>query len=148
MDHYSFAIIIALLSLLLTGIILGALIYYRRKAASLSRKLAVALEKLATAHSDLQNMDQRYKETVEFQKNLSEAELTTRLQQPRLSTQHSLGRVSAPERYLYIRSLAQNGMDAKEIAAILSISTQEAEQLVNLSRLAQTPTAGTTSLEL
>jgi len=147
MDHYSFAIIIALLALFLTCITLGASIYYRRKAASLSRKLSVALEKLATAHADLQNKDQRYKETVEFQKNLSEAELTTRLQQPRLTAQHSLGRVSAPERYLYIRSLAQNGMNAKEIATILSISTQEAEQLVNLARLAQTPTADTTSLD-
>jgi len=148
MDHYSFAIIIALLALFLTCIALGASIYYRRKAVSLSRKLSVALEKLATAHSDLQDMDQRFKETVEFQKNLSEAELTTRLQQPRLAAQHNLARVSAPERYLYVRSLAQNGMNAKEIATILSISTQEAEQLVNLARLAQTPTAGTTSLDL
>jgi len=148
MDNYSFAIIIALLALALTCISLGVSIHYRRKSASLSKKLAVALEKLAKAHSDLQEMDQRYKETVEFQKNLSDAELTTRLQQPRLSAQRSLSKTNAPERYLYVRSLAQNGMSAKEIAAILSISTQEAEQLVNLSRLAQSPTTNTKSPEL
>jgi len=148
MDHDSFAIIIALLALFLACFTVGVAIYYRRKTTTLSKKLAIALEKLATAHASLQEMDERYKKTIEFQKNLSEAELTTRLQQPRLAAQHSLGRVSAPERYLYVRSLAQNGMDAKEIAAILSISTQEAEQLVNLSRLAQTSTASTTSLEL
>ncbi|SHO50747.1 hypothetical protein [Desulfopila aestuarii] len=148
MDNDSFAIIIALLALFLTCLAFGLSVYYRRKAATLSRKLSVALEKLAVAHAELQDLDQRYQETVEFQKNLSEAELTTRLQQPRLSAQHVLGQVNAPERYLYVRSLAQNGMDAKEIASILSISTQEAEQLVNLSRLAQVPANNTNSLEL
>lgn len=147
MDNESFSIIIALLALLLSCLTFAVAVYYRRKAAKHSHKLSVALEKLAAAHADMQTLEERYKETLEFKKNLSEAELTTRLQQPRLSAQHGLGRSGAPERYLYVRSLAQNGMEAKEIATILSISTHEAEQLVNLSRLAQPPTASGDSLD-
>ena len=134
MESNSYSLIITLFILLVALVTTGLAIHYSRKAAKLSTKLSGALEKLANAHNEMQQLEQRYQETLLFQKNLNEAELTTRLQQPRLSAQH--GRhSSAPERYLYVRSLAQSGMEAEEIATILSISTQEAEQLVNLSRL-------------
>lgn len=139
MEQISFTIIVALLALLLSCLTLALAIVYRRRAAKLSRELTISLEKLATAHADIQLLEQRYQDNLAFQKTLSDAEITTRLQQPRLSAAHGYSQISAPERYLYIRSLAQNGMGAKEIAAILSISSHEAEQLVNLSRLANTP---------
>lgn len=136
MDHNTFAIIVALSALLLTSLALALAIYYRRKNAKLAGELSQALEKLALAHADMQELQQRHQDSLDFQKNLTAAELTTRLQQPRLSAQHGYAHVTAPERYLYVRSLAQNGMSAREISDILAISTQEAEQLVNLARLA------------
>lgn len=140
MENFSFSTIVALLALLLTCLSLLVALRHRKKAARLSVELTQALEKLAAAHQDMQALQHRYQDSLEFQKNLSEAELTTRLQQPRLSAQHGYSRKAAPERYLYVRSLAQNGMSAEEISSVLSISTQEAEQLVNLSRLASLST--------
>lgn len=136
MENFSFSTIIALLALPLTCLSAGLALRYRGKAARKSAELSQALEKLAAAHLDMQALQQRYQDSLEFQKNLNEAELTTRLQQPRLAVRHGYSRKAAPERYLYVRSLAQNGMSAEEISSVLSISTQEAEQLVNLSRLA------------
>jgi len=43
----------------------------------------------------------------------------------------------APNRYRHVASLAQQGMDAEQIAEILHISVAEASQLMSLSRLAQ-----------
>ncbi|MFO7831294.1 MAG: hypothetical protein R6V18_04860 [Desulfuromonadaceae bacterium] len=43
----------------------------------------------------------------------------------------------APNRYRHVASLAQQGMDAEQIAEILHISTAEASQLMSLSRIAQ-----------
>lgn len=140
MENFSFSTIVALLALLLTSLSLVLARRYRKKAAKVAAELSQALEKLAAAHLDMQALQQRYQDSLEFQKNLSEAEITTRLQQPRLSVQHGYDRKSAPERYLYVRSLAQTGMSAEEISSVLSISTQEAEQLVNLSRLASLST--------
>ena len=139
MVNDSLFIFLLLLTLLLTCLTFGLAIHYRRKADTLSRKLRVALEKLASAHEEMQEREQREQESQAFQKNLTEAELTTRLQQPRLTGRHQYDRVNVPERYHYVRSLAEKGMEASEIAAILSISTREAEQLVNLSRLASGP---------
>ncbi|MFV0436169.1 MAG: hypothetical protein ACK5PS_02060 [Desulfopila sp.] len=130
---------IALVATLSALFALGLAVYYRRQSSRLSAKLSTALEKLATAHRDVQQMEARYEEISTFNNNLNEAELTTRLQRSRLSAQHGSNQTSAPERYLYLRSLAESGMGADEIAAILSISTQEAEQLVKLSSLASGP---------
>ncbi|MFN2257966.1 MAG: hypothetical protein ABR516_05760 [Desulfuromonadaceae bacterium] len=44
----------------------------------------------------------------------------------------------APNRYRHVASLAQQGMDAEQIAEILHISVAEASQLMSLSRLAST----------
>lgn len=124
------------MALLLTAIAISLAIYYRRNASKKAKELSIMLEKLAIAHAEMQALQQRYQDSLEFQKSLNEAEITTRLQQPRLSAQQGYSRSGPPERYLYVRSLAQNGMSAEEISSILSISTQEAEQLVNLSKLA------------
>lgn len=140
MDVHSFTTIVTFLSLLLTCFMLFMAVQYRKKAQKMAYELSLALEKLAIAHTDMQALQERYQDSLEFQKSLNEAEITTRLQQPRLSAQHGYNRSGPPERYLYVRSLAQNGMSAEEIASILSISTQEAEQLVNLSKLASIAT--------
>lgn len=43
----------------------------------------------------------------------------------------------APERYSYVASLLDHGMDAGEIADILKISPTETEQLIKLSKVAR-----------
>jgi hypothetical protein len=135
MFQFSFSTVVALASSLLTCLAFILVMHFRKKASRLTNDLDKIQEKLAVTHTDLQALQQRYQDSLDFQKNLSEAELTTRLQQPRLSAQHGHSRITAPERYLYVRSLAQNGMGAEEIASVLSISVPEAEQLVNLAKL-------------
>lgn len=72
-----------------------------------------------------------------FDDNLRAAELTTRLQQPRLTMQQSGYVPAAPERYRYIQPMAEKGMSAHEIASMLSMSLHEATQLVTLARVAR-----------
>jgi len=72
-----------------------------------------------------------------FDDNLRAAELTTRLQQPRLTMQQGCYIPAAPERYRYIQPMAEKGMNAHEIASMLSISLHEATQLVTLTRMAR-----------
>jgi hypothetical protein len=136
MDFISLNTFITSVALFLVVLVFRRALYFRRKAALLETSNEDLQQKLTAATTDLQALQKKYQESLDFQKNLSEAEITTRLQQPRLSIQLGHSRSEAPERYLYVRSLAQNGMSAEEIASVLSISTQEAEQLVNLSKLA------------
>ena len=72
-----------------------------------------------------------------FDDNLRAAELTTRLQQPRLTMQQSGYVPAAPERYRYIQPMAEKGLSAQEIASMLSMSLHEATQLVTLTRVAR-----------
>ena len=40
-----------------------------------------------------------------------------------------------PERYRYIRAMARQGMNATQIATILQVGEEEAEQIIRLARL-------------
>jgi hypothetical protein len=42
-----------------------------------------------------------------------------------------------PERYRYIQSMTEKGLNAQDIAAMISISLHEATQLVTLTRMAR-----------
>lgn len=119
-------------------LLLALIVRFWRLTGRLRRQLAEALANQQSAEQSLRLLEQQYSQNLEFQKSLSEAELTTRLQRSRLASQHGRDLTSTPERYGYIRSLAAKGMSAGEIAAILSISSQEAEQLVKLSQLGKT----------
>jgi hypothetical protein len=70
-----------------------------------------------------------------FAADLDQAELTTRLQYPRLRDYGAIAERTAPERYRYAHRLSQSGMEAEQIASMLTISQHEAKQLVYLSRL-------------
>lgn len=120
-------------------LVLCLIFLFRRKNNRLSAKLLSTENNLRTTQQELLELRQKLDSTIEFQKSLHEAEITTRLQQPRLAVQHADSSVRAPERYQYIQSLSEKGMGAEEIAHILSISAQEATQLVTLSRLVATP---------
>jgi len=73
---------------------------------------------------------------VFFKENLRSAEITTKLQQSRLTVQQSSNFASAPERYRYILSLLEMGLNAKDIASTLSMSLDETTQIIALIRIA------------
>ncbi len=88
-----------------------------------------------------QKLKQNQQKNSAFQKTLNNAELTTQLQSPRLQNetlpQQGLKQNRAPEKYRFIHSLAEKGMDVTEIASTLSISSRETEQIIRLRRLTQ-----------
>ncbi len=65
---------------------------------------------------------------------LHTASLTTDLQAPRLRLQAGIDR-QAPEKYRILGQLADQGLDATEIARTLAISPVEAGQLLSLMRV-------------
>lgn len=82
----------------------------------------------------------RYDDVKNFQHSLTEAEITTTLQKPRtenetIAQQNSFPK-SIPEKYSIVHSLAEKGMDENEISNILSLSTDEVEQIITLRKLA------------
>jgi hypothetical protein len=69
--------------------------------------------------------------TVSFAASLSQATMTTKLQQPRLQLQAgSTG--EAPEKYKFFSNMVARGMNASEISEVLGISATEAAQLTRL----------------
>lgn len=72
-----------------------------------------------------------------FNQSLKEAEITTNLQKPRLQAQTTKEKLNnSNDKYQYIRSLSGSGMAAEEIGNVLAISSHEAQQLMNLAKLA------------
>ncbi len=70
-----------------------------------------------------------------FDEDLDKAKVVTNLQKSRMSLHQVQAKVDMPERYRYVHSLIKKGMGSDEIANVLSISPQEAMQLVTLSKL-------------
>lgn len=101
-------------------------------------KTAVRLDKTEKLFIKLQ---EQHGKNEQFQKTLKTAALTTQLQQPRLQSENANelqgASPSIPEKYGFIHNLAKKGMGPKEIASVLSISTDEAKQLFTLARIAQ-----------
>jgi hypothetical protein len=129
-------ILLILLAFLLCSVAIWRSIIFKKRADQQSKLLAetnATLEEVRKKLFALQEKDKQYKE---FQDSLNQAEITTRLQKSRLSTQQHNRSMSPPEKYRYVHSLAASGMTSQEIASVLSISIHEAEQLVNLSKLA------------
>lgn len=130
------------LLLLLVALATGAFavsraIHFQKKGRSLSGRLVEVTGNLETIRNSLRELEQKYNQSIEFNQNLSDAEITTRLQTSRLSLQTRPDAPEAPERYRYVHRLAGSGMAAEEIASVLSISSYEARQLVALAQLAQ-----------
>lgn len=132
--YYDFLLPSLLCLSLLTIFIL--IFVFRRKSHVLSTKLISTENELRKTETELCELKSRLESTIEFQKSLKDAEITTKLQKTRLSAQTVATSIKTPERYRYVKSLADSGMAAEEIAGVLSISPHEAAQLVTLSRLA------------
>lgn len=131
-----FQLVVPLAALAVSALAVIRAIQVQRRNSLLAGRLSEvtgSLEDIRTSYGDLQ---ERYRSSLEFQQNLSEAAITTRLQAPRLAARSRPDAMAAPERYRYVHRLAEGGMAAEEIAGVLSISDHEARQLVNLARLA------------
>lgn len=133
----NFHFILPLLAVAVAGLAVFRAICVQKKNRSLNGQLLEINGNLQSIHSRFSELQQKYHRNLEFQQNLTDAKITTRLQTPRLSLQTRADAPTAPERYRYVHRLAGNGMAADEIASILSISNHEARQLVNLARIAQ-----------
>lgn len=105
----------------------------------LSEKLYEANNIIEKQKKKLKEITVRHNEINNFKKSIDRAELTTMFQSSRLKTAHSIrsqtGSFNVPEKYSYIRSLTEKGMTPDEIATLLSISRQEASQLVTLTMI-------------
>lgn len=114
------------------------------KMVSIKNKNSVLVNKLSDASIILERKDgelaalkKRYSTVLKFQNSLQVAELSTQLQAPRTSAQTTPKKSFAPEKYKYAQSLAEKGMSAEEIGSILTMSSHETNQLISLSRIAQ-----------
>lgn len=110
-------------------------IRYRKRYNSLEKQHSVVLNENETLTSNFVELKEKESRHLSFAADLSQAEITTRLQTSRLDQQTN-ALASSPERYNYVGALTESGMGPENIANLLSISAQEAEQLVTLSRIA------------
>ena len=129
--------LLSLVTLPICGILIYSMNIQKRRISFLQGKFDAVQRQyytLENAHEDLQNKQQQ---NQIFKSSLQEAEITTNLQEPRLSLQKATHtKHNNKDKYQFIQSLSGSGMAAEEIAKVLSISSNEAEQLVNLSKLA------------
>ncbi|NOR10671.1 MAG: hypothetical protein GQ541_04195 [Desulfovibrionaceae bacterium] len=108
-----------------------------KKNKHLKKQLIKTTITLEVTRKKLDALQEKHSEIKAFKNTLDVAELTTKLQKPRLDVQINETNNSTPGKYSEVQSLAGKGMSAEEIASVLSISTHEAHQLVNLAKLAQ-----------
>ena len=102
----------------------------------LAEQLTETSVTLEQTRANLARVLEQQEKTETFENRLGAAELTTKLQQPRLGGGYSSERQHhSPEKYGFIHSLAARGMSAEEIASILTISAHEARQLVALAKI-------------
>jgi DNA-directed RNA polymerase specialized sigma24 family protein len=119
----------ALLCLLITS-----LIHWRRRTETrLQVKRVTKLRQKIESALDDEDFDAQ---RAAFGKALQSASLTTELQRPRLENLAKIDK-QAPEKYRILSKLASQGLNVEEIAAILGVSSVEANQLLNLSSVAQ-----------
>ena len=132
--NYLVYIVAATLLLLVLSII--NLMRYRKKYSRLCRQKNMIDDKTRSVSAQYQQLKDKVEQNHSFSKNLREAdEATTRMQMSTSSYHARAATVSIPERYHYIRSLSGKGTKAAEIAALFSISQDEADQLVTLSQI-------------
>jgi len=111
--------------------------YLRKLLIRERTKLVETFTALDCAAAELEKLRQTQQRFQNFKTNLNQAELATKIQQPRLELSRKNGELRTPERYQYIHSLAEKGINASDIASILTISNQEADQLVALANLSR-----------
>jgi hypothetical protein len=119
---------VQLLTLCLCGVLWWFLIKQERSIHLLSSRLRNA-EVAETGKT--QQPESFSEEESEFSREFREAELKANLQMA------GSVRPNTMDKYKYVASMADKGLGVEDLAQSFGISSYEAEQLVNLSRLAQ-----------
>lgn len=120
---------------LLCTLLAIVIILLKKQNIKLASQLQHTRQTLNETRQHLDEASHQLKEMSNFQQSMVEAQLTTRLQTTRAGVK-SLEQCTTPEKYQYIYALTEKGMDADEIASVLSISRHEATQLVTLAQIA------------
>lgn len=120
------------------AIIMLMALYYRKKLSDLSKEHYTVIKEKNALLWTYNALKRKIAKENNFAADLSEAHITAKFLSPRLNAGTHGGASSAktPERYQYIDRMIEHDMDPENIASLLLISLQEAEQLVTLSRLA------------
>jgi len=115
-----------------------AVLFYEKSRRGLRHKLRQAEKELSRAEARLRELRQEQREAKRFDNAFGAADVSRRLR-GRLQDAHEGRNIPAqpPERYRYASSLIASGVEAGQLAAGLSFSRQEAEQLVALANLAR-----------
>ena len=127
--------ITTILTIVLCMCITIYLIYLHKQLAKKTKyhdQLSCALDAVNLENAKLKEMTKQFSD---FHADMHMADVTTKLQQTRLSAAHNTDRSQPPEKYQYVHSLTQKGINCEDIASILSMSHQEADQLVKLANL-------------
>ncbi|THB72593.1 MAG: hypothetical protein D6B25_16695 [Desulfobulbaceae bacterium] len=109
----------------------------RRKLSRLTAKHNRISQEFSIMEEHYQELKASLDNEKEFQKDLQKAEVTTKLQIPRIKyLEEGNDSTDAPERYKYIKELLAHDFDSNKLSSLLCISTREADQLIALSRIA------------
>lgn len=122
---------------ILFAIALGKAVVLKKENTLLAQQLTETSNSLELTRQNLATLREKQQKADEFHNSLANAELSTRIQKTRATGQQSDRHRTTPEKYCYIHSLAEKGLSPDEIAAVLTISTHEAKQLVTLAKIAQ-----------
>lgn len=137
MISFGYFELLSLLTLPTCGVLIYCMKLQKKRIFLLQSKFDEMQKQYYTLENSYEDMQTQHQQNQIFEKSLQEAEITTNLQKPRLSFQEtSNSKKNTKDKYQFIQTLSGSGMAAEEIAKVLSISSNEAEQLVNLSKLA------------
>lgn len=134
MNMISYEILLYLTFVLLT-LVTARCIYLQRCFVLKNTLLEKVQENLETARTRIEELRSIEKKYNSFGTDLEEAALASRAKQTPRVLNNSKKNFKPPERYKYVHSLTQQGIASAEIATILAISAQEADQLVSLANL-------------
>lgn len=127
--------ILLLIAIILATSVTILSISLRKKNNAQKIIIETLTEDLTHAQHELERFEGIEKKFNDFKKDLDQAAITTKLQKSRLDFNQPTPKNNPPERYSYIKTLTQKGFSCEEIASVLSISKDEAEQLITLSEL-------------
>ncbi|MGB3226304.1 MAG: hypothetical protein WBB23_26190 [Desulforhopalus sp.] len=141
MGQMSFSLLLIVIPSAFSVLLLVMIILTKKENKLLSQQLTETTVSLELTRKQFKELQEKHDKMYEFQNSLQVAELTTKLQKPRLNAQKKNLNItvnnSPPGKYSNIQSMIQQGMSIEKIAAVLAISTHEAQQLVNLSKIAR-----------
>lgn len=137
MEQFNFSNYIVVIPAILCIFLIVLIGLVKKNNQRLKKQLIKTTVTLEVTRKKLHALQEKQAEVKDFQNTLGVAELTTKLQKPRLEIQINETKNPTPGKYNEVLSLAEKGMSADDIASALAISTHEAHQLVNLAKLAQ-----------